>query len=354
MKLPVYSIIIPVYNSAKTVQRITQQILAMSYPYFELIMINDGSTDESRFVLDDLAKRDRRIRVIHQENAGPSLARNAGLNNARGRYIMFFDSDDEVYTCRLSDILRHYADGVRADMVVFAWEVVQKDSKGRVIYRRSMRQREQDIDSEEINEKTMKSLGDDGRMYNLWNKLYDADIIRSWSLRLREDLRFGEDLLFNLAYLNHAARIHFSKLDPYYIYEEDSPTSIVSASKLDYHFRQENLQALEKFNLGDATTQTNDLKNFVKWRWLISYVLSLIGSDKTITEKCRLASDAIDDQDLRPENSSGVISNKRFIMEWIWYITSRFPILFLLLLAIAQRFRHWCRRQEQYVNLPLV
>lgn len=354
MQKPTYSIIIPVYTGAKVIRRIAQQLLAVSSPRIELLLVDDGSTDESLAILEELAAHDKRVVVIHQQNAGPSAARNAGLGRARGRYILFCDGDDEVHTEQLCRALAHYEHDLGADMVVFAWEIIQKDSKGRVVHRRRMRQQEQYIKHDEISLKTMKSLGDDGRMYNLWNKLYDARIIRAHSLRLRQDLRFGEDLLFNLAYLKHAKCLHFSAEAPYYIYEEDSPTSIVRGSKLEYHFRQENARGLDEFGAEEKSAQMADLRTFVKWRWLVSYTLALIGSGKSFTEQCHLVKSAINDQKLRPENSSGILSKKRLLMERVWYVTSKLPVAFVLLLTCAQRLRRWRRHPEQVVELSLV
>ena len=90
------SIIVPVYNAERTLERCVSSILAQVYTDFELILINDGSTDRSGPLCDQLAASDARIRVIHQANSGASAARNRGLQEARGQYLMFCDSDDAV------------------------------------------------------------------------------------------------------------------------------------------------------------------------------------------------------------------------------------------------------------------
>ena len=90
------SIIVPVYNAEKTLPRCIDSILAQTFTDYELILVDDGSSDGSLSVCSAYAARDSRIRVLHQENAGVSAARNAGLDAAAGKYIMFCDSDDEV------------------------------------------------------------------------------------------------------------------------------------------------------------------------------------------------------------------------------------------------------------------
>lgn len=90
------SVIVPVYNVERYLERCLNSILKQTYTRFELLLINDGSTDNSAQICEDYAKKDSRIRVIHQENAGPSAARNKGIELSRGDYITFIDSDDFV------------------------------------------------------------------------------------------------------------------------------------------------------------------------------------------------------------------------------------------------------------------
>lgn len=93
------SIIVPVYNSEQTLNRCIDSILGQTYRNFELLLINDGSKDRSGEICDEYASNDSRIRVFHQKNSGPSAARNFGLNQAKGQYVVFQDSDDyQVYS----------------------------------------------------------------------------------------------------------------------------------------------------------------------------------------------------------------------------------------------------------------
>ena len=93
---PFFSIIIPVYNVEKYLKDCISSILLQKYRYFELILIDDGSTDKSGQLCDQFQKTDSRIRVVHKENGGLSSARNTGLKIAKGRYIYFMDSDDYI------------------------------------------------------------------------------------------------------------------------------------------------------------------------------------------------------------------------------------------------------------------
>ena len=90
------SAIVPVYNTEKLVGRCIDSVIAQTYPNWELILVDDGSTDGSLGVLREYETKDSRIKAIHQDNAGPGLARNKGIENATGDYIVFVDSDDVI------------------------------------------------------------------------------------------------------------------------------------------------------------------------------------------------------------------------------------------------------------------
>ena len=91
---PIISIIVPVYNTEKYLDQCIQSVLAQTYTNWELLLIDDGSTDSSGAICDKYAAEDNRIRVFHKENGGVSSARNLGLDNAQGEWISFVDADD--------------------------------------------------------------------------------------------------------------------------------------------------------------------------------------------------------------------------------------------------------------------
>ena len=93
---PSISIIVPVYNSEKTLNRCVDSILSQTFQDWELLLIDDGSTDRSGKLCDEYALKDQRIKVFHKKNGGVSSARNIGLDHAKGEWITFIDSDDEI------------------------------------------------------------------------------------------------------------------------------------------------------------------------------------------------------------------------------------------------------------------
>ncbi len=115
---PAISIIIPVYNAADHIGDLLGDVRAQTFKDFEVICVDDGSTDTTTGVLDQWMQRDSRIRVISKENAGPGIARNTGLDAARGKYVLFFDSDDRIRP----QLAQHAIDRARqtqADIVIY-------------------------------------------------------------------------------------------------------------------------------------------------------------------------------------------------------------------------------------------
>lgn len=125
---PVISIIVPVYKAEGTLQRCIESVLNQTYSSFELILVDDGSPDDSGKLCDHYSEADERIRVFHQENKGVSEARNAGLTQASGEYVCFLDCDDELYP----DMLEKYLELIRqynADALLGSLEVVSDNGK---------------------------------------------------------------------------------------------------------------------------------------------------------------------------------------------------------------------------------
>lgn len=117
MDSPKISVIVPVYNVAKYLERCVDSILTQTFRDYEVLLIDDGSTDQSGELCDKYAKENACIRVIHKENGGLSDARNVGMDNARGEFISFVDSDDYI-ACNMLECLYFLAQENKADVVV--------------------------------------------------------------------------------------------------------------------------------------------------------------------------------------------------------------------------------------------
>ena len=127
MSNPKISVIIPVYNAESTLRRCVDSVLAQTFTDFECLLINDGSKDKSGEICDEYAARDSRIRVFHKENGGPSAARNFGLNQAKGQYVIFQDADDYLLDNGSYLKLITYAIQNNLDILRFDYSIVDKD-----------------------------------------------------------------------------------------------------------------------------------------------------------------------------------------------------------------------------------
>lgn len=129
------SVIVPVYNAEKYLKKCIMSVLRQTYDNWELILVDDGSKDGSPAIVDFAAKKDARIKAVHQENAGPGAARNLGISEATGDYVVFLDSDDYID----KDYFRLLESKAKNNDVVFI-DVAQVDSNGKLLKEEKMSQ----------------------------------------------------------------------------------------------------------------------------------------------------------------------------------------------------------------------
>jgi len=125
-KTPLVSIIVPVYNVEKFLNKCVESILKQTYQNIEVILVDDGSTDNCPFICDKYKKEDSRISVIHKENEGLSDARNVGIKNATGEYFYFIDSDDFIVEDTIQCML-NVAISVDADITIAGYKSIDED-----------------------------------------------------------------------------------------------------------------------------------------------------------------------------------------------------------------------------------
>lgn len=207
---PKVSIIVPVYNAQKTLVRCVDSILNQDYTDFELLLIDDGSKDDSGTICDAYAAKDQRVRVIHKENSGVSDSRNLALDEARGEYLQFLDSDDWI-TPNATRLLIEAAEQNNCDMVISDFY--------RVIGERLSHKGSIDEDGvlsrEEFASFMMENPAD--FYYGvLWNKLYSREIVEKHHLRMDSKISWCEDFMFNLEYIRYCENIYVLQVPIYY------------------------------------------------------------------------------------------------------------------------------------------
>lgn len=214
MKSNLISVLMPVYNGEKYLEETVSSILNQSYKEFELIIINDGSSDNTKIICDNLVKNYSRIKVIHKDNTGVSNTRNIALDNAKGEYITFVDSDDLIHKDYLKKLINEEFKN-NSDLIVCGF-VERKISNRNEI--KDSNKIYKPYDFVEIN-KMQDSILDfvnSGLLNPLWNKLYKKHIIIENNIRFKEDVKTGEDFIFNLQYISFIKNISFIDEALYY------------------------------------------------------------------------------------------------------------------------------------------
>lgn len=193
LKVPTFSIIMPVYNVAAYLRECLDSILAQTYTDWEVICVNDGSTDECGAILDDYAARDGRVVVIHQENQGVNVARQRALDIARGDWVASVDSDDWIE----KDYFEHLQAALNGSCADFAWFDFYT-VKGGAVSRHSQTY-------SGTPEGLQAGILKDDLWGATWNKLYSRKFLLKYKISFPTKKRvfFCEDVCFNLAMLFH-------------------------------------------------------------------------------------------------------------------------------------------------------
>lgn len=192
---PLVSIVIPIFNVEKYIERCLSSLIKQDYTNIEIIVIDDGSLDNSAMIVDNLALFDKRIILIHEENKGVSSARNIGIDKAQGSYIMFIDGDDWVDSNYVSTFLKrieeskapivmntnYYADSgkeVSSNNKINNISTITNDTAAEYIY--------------------------NGRIFvAVWNKIYRKSFLDEYTIRFNNEIWYGEGMLFNIECLQY-------------------------------------------------------------------------------------------------------------------------------------------------------
>ena len=214
--MPKVSILVPVYGVEACLDKCVESVLKQTYSDWELLLVDDGSPDRSGAICDEWAKRDKRIKVFHKENGGVSSARNMGLDNLLGEWIMFIDADDAVTPDTLSTCSQYFD---VFDIVLFSMKYVySKDGAQTEDYILPVVSREEYI-SRIVSRKTI--LGVCGGIYR-------ARIFKENNIRFDENLINGEDWLV-LTNLMLAAKDAKILPLPFYLYNKTNESSCTSS-----------------------------------------------------------------------------------------------------------------------------
>ena len=194
--MPKISVIVPVYKAEQYIRRCVDSILAQTFTDFELLLIDDGSPDNSGAICDEYAAKDSRIKVFHKENGGVSSARNLGLDNVTGEYISFIDADDYINPNLYLECSKYISD---CDIIKFGISLQRKSSIKNII------EAPKDIREAQLN------IICPNYFISVWSCIFRTSLIKNSNIKF--DTRFcnSEDWLFVCSAVLKATTIGFSK-----------------------------------------------------------------------------------------------------------------------------------------------
>ena len=211
--MPLVSVIVPVYKAEAYLHKCVDSLLAQTMTDFEVLLIDDGSPDHSGAICDEYAAKDSRIRVFHKENGGVSSARNLGLNNALGEYIMFVDSDDwvdfDMLFCMNKEIICSKADIVACDFV-------KESLNNRCVLKYAY--------DEEIKGDKLLKLYLDNHYISSCGKIINKSLFQNYNIEYNESIDYAEDslIMIKLRYFSKKTRVIHQSLYHYNRLNEDS------------------------------------------------------------------------------------------------------------------------------------
>lgn len=240
-KNPLVSIIVPVYNVEKYVEQCILSLLNQTYRNIEIIAVNDGSKDESPQKILDLAKKDKRIKLLNQENKGVSATRNNGLNSADGDFIIFVDADDYLK----EDFVEYMLNLINKDTADFAYSIKSFQSE-------KEKQTEKEIVKTVSGETSVAMLLSPDVTVGCWNKIYRKSFLKKNNLQFLTNLYYGEGLNFIIDSSLKASKVTFGNRKVY-CYRKNNDSS--ATTKFSYDKLQNGEKALKtiekKINLNN-------------------------------------------------------------------------------------------------------
>lgn len=279
---PHVSIIVPVYNASATLCRCIDSILSQTYTDFELLLINDGSKDCSGVICDEYAVKDSRVQVFHKENGGVSSARNVGLDNAKGKWIAFVDSDDWISDCYLENLYKHTSTDL--DLIVSFPTYIYNDGSSKTPKYKEKRVCEHNFEEIFVEHSMHQNTSP-------WCKLFRKQLIEENKIRFCEEMHIGEDLLFLYNFMLASIRIYISS-GTYYMYSYDIATSL---TKRVNSFKSEYAGYINIKQIVNELITVRNIKSpasLQRLDWVIGFytrnVLNALYHDNTIGQKWRL------------------------------------------------------------------
>lgn len=246
---PLISIIVPVYNAERYIGKCIESILSQTFHNIECLLIDDGSKDSSGAICNEYALKDKRVRVVHQENGGEMVARAAGVRISSGKYLYFVDSDDKIMPDTLTSMFSYMKDNV--DIVAFE---NQYDGNFYI------------VDYAEI----LLSF----RLWAVWGKLYRRYLFDDYVLDVPSSFKVGEDFLTNLRILKNMKGSVICKPQYKYLYNRQNPESVQRKHRNSYAYERSMILEVNKTLMSLPSYSAIEHAHF---KWSLAYLGGMIG-----------------------------------------------------------------------------
>ena len=268
--MPKISIIIPIYDKKRYINKCLDSILEQTYKEFEVILIDDGSTDGSAEICDDYKEKDKRIKVIHIENAGVSNARNIGLDFAKGEYVQFVDSDDYLDVSMLEELVK-ITEKYNPSIIISG---ISKVNHNEVLIKEILPKLNGIKNKSEMLQNFAQEQFETGIYGCISNKLIKRDIIEKINLRFNTKIKLAEDFDFYLALYNEVFSIYFCDKS-YYFYLQNAENSSINIYKNNDYMVQIKIALKEKYLLISNGSLNENNKKYVE-RVISNFVICYV------------------------------------------------------------------------------
>lgn len=321
------SVIIPVYNVEKYLRICLESILNQNFKGYEIILINDGSTDNSLNICREYEKKYSNIIVINEENSGPSAARNKGLEYAKGKYISFIDSDDELLP-NYFKILYDTAEKNKCDVLTCGYNTGKNtaDIKPNFIFNKIMSGREFILSN--------KKIHSNNDLCFPWRYFYKRSIIKDGKVKFNTNITIGEDTVFSLEAILKSKRVMAIE-DILYSHRIDNPNSLMTVKykpKLEESLINQydkRLQLSEEYGLMSNKDYCKNMANYYInniYTMMVNNILNSNSRDKRTDIKRILNYKMFKDS----FKVLGIGYKANSLKEYIYYLAIRFKIYIII------------------------
>lgn len=246
---PMISVIVPVYNAERYIGECIESILSQTFSDIECLLIDDGSKDSSGTICDEYALKDKRVKVIHQENGGEMAARAKGVRLSSGKYLYFVDADDKIIPDTLTSMLSYMEEDV--DIVAFE---NQYDGKFAMVNYA----------------KLLLSF----RLLAVWGKLYRRRLFDDYVLEVPSCFKVGGDFLTNIRILKNIKGSVICKPQYKYLYNRKNPESVQLKHQNSYDYEKSMILEVDKILTSLPEYSAMEQAHF---KWLMAYLGGMIG-----------------------------------------------------------------------------